>query len=83
MFTGIKNALKSSGHLLMEVYSTEQLKYRTGGPPVEELLYTPQEFLDTFSGWHVPHFFFGEADRTEGRLHRGLGHLIQFIARKP
>ena len=40
IFRGIRQALRPGGLLLMQNYRTEQLKYRTGGPPEIERLYT-------------------------------------------
>lgn len=43
----------------------------------------PKDFLETFSGWRIVHFFMGEVTRHEGELHNGLSHVIQFVGQKP
>ncbi|WCN39645.1 class I SAM-dependent methyltransferase [Aneurinibacillus uraniidurans] len=80
---GVRQAVKPGGLYMTEVYSIHQLPYKSGGPKEIDLLYRPEEFLDTFRDWHILHFYMGEAVRNEGTLHTGLCHVIQFIGRKP
>ncbi|MBT2582171.1 class I SAM-dependent methyltransferase [Planococcus sp. ISL-109] len=82
-FEGIRRALKPGGYFLMEVYSTDQLSYGTGGPKTEEMLYRPEEILEAFQGFKLIHFFAGEVVRKEGSLHNGLSHVIQAAVQKP
>ncbi|MEC1261035.1 class I SAM-dependent methyltransferase [Bacillus swezeyi] len=79
---GIKEAVKPGGFFVTEVYSTHQIPYKSGGPQDSELLYTPEEFLQTYSDWRIVHFFMGEVVRHEGDFHNGLSHVIQFIGQK-
>ncbi|TWL42132.1 putative S-adenosyl-L-methionine-dependent methyltransferase TehB [Bacillus paralicheniformis] len=79
---GVKEAVKPGGFFVTEVYSTHQIPYKSGGPQDPELLYTPEEFLQTFSDWRIVHFFMGEVVRHEGAWHNGLSHVIQFIGQK-
>lgn len=78
----IEKAVKTGGSFLCEVYSTEQLDYKTGGPRDINMLYRPEEFLTAFSDWKIKHFFVGEVERQEGKLHQGLSHVIQFYGVK-
>ncbi|WP_019413021.1 cyclopropane-fatty-acyl-phospholipid synthase family protein [Paenisporosarcina sp. TG20] len=80
---GVKEAVKPGGYFVTEVYSLYQIPYNSGGPPKLELLYSPEEFLQTFSDWRIVHFFMGEVVRHEGELHNGLSHVIQFVGQKP
>ncbi|MDN4493573.1 methyltransferase domain-containing protein [Ureibacillus aquaedulcis] len=80
---GVKAAVKPGGYYISEVYSTKQIPYKSGGPRELEFLYRPEEILETFSDWHIKHFFMGEVERNEGDLHNGLSHVIQFIGQKP
>ncbi|KAB8128987.1 methyltransferase domain-containing protein [Gracilibacillus oryzae] len=80
---GVKEAVKPGGYFITEVYSHYQLPYKSGGPQDLGMLYKPDEFLDTFSDWHIIHFFMGEVVRNEGEFHNGLSHVIQFAGRKP
>ncbi|RAZ68302.1 class I SAM-dependent methyltransferase [Planococcus maitriensis] len=82
-FDGIKRALKPGGHFLMEVYSVGQPAYGTVGPKQESFLYRPEEVLEAFRGFKLIHFFTGEVERHEGKLHNGLSHVIQLACQKP
>ena len=75
---GIRTALRNNGWFVGEVYSKDQLRYKTGGPPVEELLYDLHDFIHAFGKDHMHHLFLGEVNRMEGKLHTGLCHVIQF-----
>jgi hypothetical protein len=81
---GVKEAVKPGGYFITEVYSIHQIPYKSGGPKDLELLYSPEEFLQTFSDsdWRIVHFFMGEVERNEGTLHNGLSHVIQFVGQK-
>lgn len=76
---GVKRALKPGGVYVAELYTTEQLRFHSGGPRDRELLCTPEQMLDVFSGWYIKSFFCGEAERNEGRLHQGTSHVIQCV----
>ncbi|WP_071394905.1 class I SAM-dependent methyltransferase [Bacillus tuaregi] len=80
---GVKDAIKPGGYFVSEVYSTYQIPYESGGPKDIELLYRPEDMIQTFSDWRICHFFMGEVVRHEGDLHNGLAHVIQFIGQKP
>lgn len=79
----VKDAIKPGGYYITEVYSHKQIPYNSGGPRDLELLYSPEEFLQTFADWRIVHFFMGEVVRHEGELHNGLAHVIQFVGQKP
>jgi hypothetical protein len=79
---GVKEAVKSGGYYITEVYSLHQIPYNSGGPREVDFLYRPEEFLQTFADWRIVHFFMGEVVRHEGELHNGLAHVIQFAAQK-
>ncbi|WP_010492418.1 class I SAM-dependent methyltransferase [Paenibacillus elgii] len=82
VFNKMKNAIKPEGIMMLEVYSKDQLKYGTGGPPDPDLLYDPKEILAWCEGHKVLHFFYGEQERVEGKAHSGLAHVIQLVLRK-
>lgn len=79
---GIASSVKPEGCFLAEVYSVHQLSYKTGGPRDADFLYRPEEFLQAFADWDIIHFFTGEVERREGKLHNGLSHVIQFFGKK-
>jgi len=78
----MKKAIKPKGILMLEVFSKEQLKYGTGGPPELEMLYEPKDILAWCKGHEVIHFFYGEQERVAGKVHNGLAHIIQLVLRK-
>lgn len=78
----MKKAIKPKGILMLEVFSNEQLKYGTGGPPELEMLYEPKDILAWCEGHEVIHFFYGEQERVAGKVHNGLAHVIQLVLRK-
>jgi cyclopropane fatty-acyl-phospholipid synthase-like methyltransferase len=82
-FEGMKQALKPGGLLLLEGYRTEQLGYRTGGPPFVENLYTLPMLQDAFSDFEILHLTTYDAVIEEGSAHRGMSALIDLVARKP
>jgi len=77
----MKKAIKPKGILMLEVFSKEQLKYGTGGPPEPEMLYEPKDILAWCEGHEVIHFFYGEQERVAGKVHNGLAHVIQLVLR--
>ncbi len=79
----IVSGLKPGGFLLMEGYSKAQLNHKTGGPPVEPLLYSLDELMTDFGedfNWEVAHEI--ERDIIEGRYHRGKSAVVQLYGRK-
>ena len=74
--------VKPGGIVMLEVYSEDQIRYQTGGPKTVDMLYDPADLLAWASGYEVLHFFYGEQSRAEGRLHTGVGHVIQVILAK-
>lgn len=72
-------SVKHGGIIIFEVYSIDQLDYRTGGPGSIEMLYDPQDILQWIKPHQCLHFYYGEAERYESVRHTGLGHVIQVI----
>lgn len=79
LFAGITRALKPGGLLLLEGYSPDQLKYRTGGPDDLERLYT-RELLETafarFASLEIRQY---EAELNEGTRHTGMSAVIDVV----
>ncbi len=76
----IVKGLKPGGFLLMEGYRKEQLQFKTGGPPVESLLFSLDEFMDDFGAffeWQIAR----EMDREviEGPYHTGMAAVVQIF----
>ena len=75
---GIRKSLLNGGWFIGELYSKEQINYKTGGPKNIEYLYYPWDILQVFKQDHIHHFYVGEQERQEGKLHCGKCHVIQF-----
>jgi 2-polyprenyl-3-methyl-5-hydroxy-6-metoxy-1,4-benzoquinol methylase len=82
VFDKLVSIVKPGGIVMIEVYSEDQIRYKTGGPKTTEMLYNPSDILSWIKGYKILHFFYGEQERTEGKLHTGLGHVIQLILQK-
>ena len=77
-------ALKPGGVLIMEAFTPEQLKYKTGGPPVKEMLYTANMLRDEFSKGEILLLQQIMTDLHEGPYHRGTASVVRLIVkRKP
>jgi SAM-dependent methyltransferase len=83
IFGGMVQCLKPGGTLVLQGYTPRQLDYRTGGPPIESHLYTPELLREAFADLEVIELREYEATLEEGTGHRGHSALIGMIARKP
>ncbi len=73
-------ALKPGGTFIYEAYGHEQLRYGTGGPKEPELLPTLEDVLADLAGLRIEHRFAGTRAVHEGRLHHGVGYVVQVVA---
>lgn len=78
----VVNSLKPGGIFLLEAYTPDQLKFKSGGPPVAELTMQLKDLLEETRGLDV--IFSDELEREvfEGLYHTGLGSVVQLISRK-
>jgi cyclopropane fatty-acyl-phospholipid synthase-like methyltransferase len=82
IFAGIKQALRPGGLLLMQNYRTDQLRYRTGGPPEIERLYTRALLEQSFGDFSSLDIKEHDSLISEGSGHVGMSALIDLVARK-
>ena len=82
MFTGMREALKPGGLLILQGYRPEQLAYATGGPKQVENLYTEPLLREAFADMEVLHLASHDGLLDEGEGHRGMSALIDLVARK-
>jgi SAM-dependent methyltransferase len=75
--------LTADGVFIMEAYTPRQLKYKTGGPPVEALLYEPADIKTLLTGLNFLIYREVEREIYEGKLHKGLSVVLQVLAKKP
>lgn len=74
--------LKPGGRFILEAYTPRQLEFRTGGPPVAELMMSLAELREELAGLEFPHALELEREVVEGRLHGGMGAVVQVVALK-
>ncbi|QMV15179.1 class I SAM-dependent methyltransferase [Vibrio spartinae] len=75
----LPRSLKANGIYLVEGYTPEQLKYKTGGPPETDMMLSRQvlvQELPTLSPWYIEE---KEREIYEGVMHRGRSHVVQAI----
>ncbi len=78
----IPSSLKKDGVFLLEGYTPRQLYHGTGGPPVKELLMEIVDLKKELQQLKIIHGTEVEREIYEGRLHTGLGAVVQLIAVK-
>jgi SAM-dependent methyltransferase len=83
LLAGMKDAVKPGGLLLLQGYTPDQLKFRTGGPSAAENLYTAALLREVFADWEIVLLHEHEEVIEEGRAHAGHSALIDLVARKP
>lgn len=78
----IVTALRPGGAVVLEAYTPDQIGRGTGGPPREELMMTADMLREDFAGLEPEMCVETERDVVEGRLHTGLGAVVQLLAFK-
>jgi cyclopropane fatty-acyl-phospholipid synthase-like methyltransferase len=76
-------ALKPGGVLILEAFTPEQLKYKSGGPPVAEMLYTADMLRIDFAGGEILHIEEVITELAEGKYHRGPAAVVRLVLRRP
>jgi SAM-dependent methyltransferase len=82
LFENIVRSLKPGGTLILQGYTTKQLDYKTGGPPVLSHLYTEALLRSLFVDLDIEILQEYEADVQEGAGHRGQSALIGMVAQR-
>lgn len=77
------NALEPGGVLILEAFTPEQLKYRSGGPPVAEMLYTADMLRIDFAGGEILRLEETVTELAEGKYHRGPAAVVRLVLRRP
>ncbi|HQC76961.1 MAG TPA: class I SAM-dependent methyltransferase [Mycobacterium sp.] len=79
----VAGGLKTGGVFLLESYRPEQLQYKTGGPPVVEMMMDLSGLRAELAGLDFEYAEETVRDIQEGTLHHGQGAVVQLRARKP
>ena len=75
-------ALKPGGVLIMEAFTPEQLRYKTGGPPVKEMLYTAEMLRREFREGEILLLEETLTDLSEGSYHRGASAVVRLVLKR-
>lgn len=76
-------ALAPGGVFVLEAYSPEQLAYKTGGPPVRDLLVTLDDLRGDLEGLDLEGLEAKLRVVHEGRMHDGQSAVVRVLARAP
>jgi SAM-dependent methyltransferase len=75
--------LRADGLMLLEAYRPAQLEYKTGGPPLSEMMMDKGSIKQELAGLEFIHLEECDREIHEGDFHNGMGAVVQVLARKP
>ncbi|MBN1378582.1 MAG: class I SAM-dependent methyltransferase [Gammaproteobacteria bacterium] len=79
----IIKGLKPGGIFILESFTPAQLQHGTGGPKEVDRLLTLAELKESFKALDFKHAIELEREIHEGEFHKGVGAVVQLVARKP
>ena len=82
LHAAIPASLRRGGVVILEAYTVDQLRHKTGGPPVPELMMSDVQLRHDFTSLHV--IACDERTRMihEGTLHNGMSAAVQLVAQR-
>jgi hypothetical protein len=83
MHASMLQALKPGGMVIMEAFTPKQLEYKTGGPPVKEMLYTADMLREEFREGEILRLEEILTGLNEGPYHRGTAAVVRLIVKSP
>ena len=81
MHQSMLQALKPGGMLIMEAFTPKQLEYKTGGPPVKEMLYTADMLREEFREGEILRLEEILTGLNEGPYHRGTAAVVRLVVK--
>ena len=78
----VVQGLVPGGVFVLEAYTPQQLRYGTGGPPIEALLLALEDLREDVPELEEVVGRETEREVVEGRLHTGLAHVVQSVGRR-
>lgn len=78
----IITTLKPGGKLIFQVFDKDQLKYKTGGPPKVDLLYSLEDVYTDFQDMEIEKFSKEIIYINEGDHHKGKAAVINYVGVK-
>jgi cyclopropane fatty-acyl-phospholipid synthase-like methyltransferase len=82
IFNHIDSSLKPGGVVVLQGYTSAQLKFNTGGPGKLDNLYNEEMLIAAFEKYELLTVKTYESEINEGSAHRGMSGLIGFVAKK-
>jgi hypothetical protein len=79
--TELIHSLKPDGHILIEAFSKNQLRYNSGGPKDGDLLYSLAEIQKDFENLEILYAAETETILDEGAFHQGKASVVRLIAK--
>ena len=76
----LADALLPGGVLLLEAYTPAQLAFKTGGPPMADMMMSKEILKEEIPGLSFRYLLETERDVSEGRGHTGHAAVVQAIA---
>ena len=76
----VARCLRPGGTLILEAFSTEQLKRGTGGPRDLGLLYTTTHLEEDFAALEIHTLENCDVELDEGRYHLGVASVVRMLA---
>ena len=77
LFKKIEESLVKDGFFIGEFFSTKQIDYVSGGPKDLELLYTVEDFADSFPSCMIHKLEECNVELNEGKGHQGESQRYQ------
>jgi len=74
--------LRDNGMILLEAYTPLQLEYKTGGPPVAEMMMDMRSLSSELIGLEFLRLQECVREIHEGEYHNGTGAVVQALAKK-
>ncbi len=76
------DSLKPGGKIILEVFEKNQIKYDSGGPKDEELLYSLEDISEELIELNFEKFSKEIVILDEGKYHQGKASVIRFVGEK-
>lgn len=83
LFQKVIKSLKPGGKIIFECFEKEQIKFSSGGPKDESLLYSLEEVVSEFIDLDFEKLSKEKIELNEGKHHQGAASVIRFIGVKP
>ena len=76
-------ALVPGGLVLLEAFTPDQLRHRSGGPKAPSLLYATDLLREDFAAAEILELEETETVLAEGPYHEGIAAVVRLVARRP